>query len=52
MEFNSKNKEIIGKAFFALSFVILIYMFVTPLNHLTHKHHCGGCASSIILSDT
>ena len=34
MEFNSKNKEIIGKAFFALSFVILIYMFVTPLNHL------------------
>ena len=34
MEFNSKNKDIIGKAFFALSFIILIYMFITPLNQL------------------
>ena len=34
MEFNNKNKEIIGKTFFALSFIIFIYMFVTPLNQL------------------
>ena len=34
MEFNRKNKDIIGKFFFALSVIILIYMLVTPLNHL------------------
>ena len=34
MELGSKNKEIIGKAFFALSFIIFIYMLVTPLNQL------------------
>ena len=34
IEFNSKNKDIIGKFFFTLSFIILIYMLVTPLDHL------------------
>ena len=34
MEINSKNKDIIGKVFFALSFIIFIYMLVTPLDHL------------------
>ena len=34
MEINSKNKDVIGKIFFALSFVIFIYMLVTPINHL------------------
>ena len=34
MEISSKNKDIIGKAFFALSFIIFIYMLITPLNHL------------------
>ena len=34
MEINSKNKDIIGKVFFALSFIIFIYMLVTPINHL------------------
>ena len=34
MDFNSKNKDMIGKVFFALSFIIFIYMLVTPINHL------------------
>ena len=34
MEIISKNKDIIGKAFFALSFIIFIYMLATPINHL------------------
>ena len=34
MEIISKNKDIIGKAFFALSFIIFIYLLVTPINHL------------------
>lgn len=34
IEIISKNKDIIGKFFFALSFIIFIYMLVTPLNHL------------------
>ena len=34
MEFNSKNKDVIGKIFFALGFIIFIYMLVTPLNQL------------------
>ena len=34
MEFSSKNKDIIGKVFFALSIIIFIYMLVTPLNQL------------------
>lgn len=33
MEIN-KNKEIIGKFFFALSMIFLAYLFLTPLNHL------------------
>ena len=31
---NKKNKDIVGKFFFALSFIILIYMLITPLDHL------------------
>ena len=34
MEFNKENKAIVGKFFFALSLIILIYMLVTPLDHL------------------
>ena len=34
MEFSSKNKDIIGKAFFAFSIIIFIYMLVIPLNQL------------------
>ena len=34
MDLNRKNKDLIGKVFFALSFIIFIYMLVTPLNHL------------------
>ncbi len=33
-EFDRKNKDIIGKFFFALSFILLIYMLITPLDHL------------------
>lgn len=34
MEINSKHKDIIGKVFFTLSFIIFIYMLVTPNNQL------------------
>ena len=33
-DFDRKNKDIIGKIFFAASFIILIYMLITPLDHL------------------
>ncbi len=33
-EFDRKNKDIVGKFFFALSFIILVYMLITPLDHL------------------
>lgn len=33
-DFDRKNKDIIGKFFFAASFIILIYMLITPLDHL------------------
>ena len=34
IDINERNKDIVGKFFFALSFIILIYMLITPLDHL------------------
>ena len=33
-EFDRKNKDIIGQFFFALSFILFVYMLITPLDHL------------------